>query len=93
MSLEKVEFSQQKENNQCFPCFFFPQQLPPIDSELSIYVDEQSPAVSPLPSPTKLIREDNAAVTKAGNDIEQAADQNDDSDSDSDNEKKKPVFK
>lgn len=45
---------------------------------------------SPLPSPCKLVEKCNAAVTKAGNDIERAADQ--DSDSDSDNEKKKPAF-
>lgn len=69
-------------------------QSPPVDSELSIYADEQtdSPPDSPLPSSTKQIRDDvNAAVTKAGNDIERAADQDDDSDSD--NEEKKPVFK
>lgn len=47
---------------------------------------------SPLPSPCKLIEKCNAAVTKAGNDIERAADQDSDNDSDSDNEKKKPVF-
>lgn len=45
---------------------------------------------SPLPSPCKLIQQCNAAVIKAGDDIERAADQGDDTDSD--NEQKKPVF-
>lgn len=49
-----------------------------------------TPPESPLPSPCKLIQQCNAAVTKAGNDIERAADL--DEDSDSDNEKKKPQF-
>lgn len=50
----------------------------------------ETPVESPLPSPCKLIQQCNAAVTMAGDDIERAADQDDDTDSD--NEKKKPVF-
>lgn len=52
---------------------------------------EQTPPESPLPSPCKLIQQCNAAVTNAGDDIERAAEPNEESDSDSDNEKK-PVF-
>ncbi|XP_031621251.1 myogenesis-regulating glycosidase isoform X2 [Contarinia nasturtii] len=77
------------------------------DSQSSINdaSDEQTPPESPLPSPLKLVQQCNAvtvdngskigfsaAVTKAGNDIEQAADPNENSDSDNENEKKKPQF-
>lgn len=66
-------------------------QSPALSSESSIFVDKpETPVESPLPSPCKLIQQCNAAVTMAGDDIERAADQDDDTDSD--NEKKKPVF-
>lgn len=71
--------------------FWFWQSQAADSDAPSIHIDEQITIGSPLPSPCKLIQQCNAAVTKAGDDIECATDQNDDTDSD--NEKKKPVFK
>lgn len=69
----------------------FNSQSQSAGNESTLTVDEH-PAVaeSPPPSPCKLIEKCNAAVTKAGNDIERAADE--DSDSDTDSDKKKPAF-
>lgn len=73
--------------NDFFPCILQSQEA---NGETCVAIEESPVSESPLPSPCKLIDKCNAAVTKAGNDIERAADQ--DSDSDSEDDKKKPVF-